>query len=134
MAHEDYKEMLAAQALNALEATEVRELEAHLQGCAECRSQLTEWEDTAATLAFASLEARLLKPSPELRGRILEAVRADATASGTTKPAEDGHRRQLSNVVPLKPPRWSSAQTWGLFDRLSSVAMILDPPELIREG
>ena len=110
MAHEDYKEMLAAQALTSLDAAEVRELEAHLQGCAECRSQLTEWENTAATLAFASLEARLLQPSPELRGRILKAVRADATTAGvTTKPDEDGHRRQASNVVPLKSPRWSSA-------------------------
>ncbi|MFN2511820.1 MAG: anti-sigma factor domain-containing protein [Pyrinomonadaceae bacterium] len=114
MAHEDYKEMLAAQALNALDAAEVRELKAHLHGCAECRAQLTEWENTAATLAFASQEVRLLQPSPELRGRILEAVRADATTAGvTTKPAEDGHRRQASNVVPLKPPRWSSAVAWG---------------------
>jgi len=114
MAHEDYKDMLAAQALNALEETEMRDLEAHLQSCAVCRSQLTEWEDTAARLAFASLEARVLEPSPELRGQILKAVRADATASGITKQAEDGHRRQASNVVPLKQsPRWSSAQTWG---------------------
>lgn len=114
MAHEDYKDMLAAQALNALEAAEVRDLEAHLQTCAECRSQLSEWEDTAARLAFASLEARILEPSPQLRGRILDAVRADVTARGTTKQAEDGHGRQLSNVVPLEqPPRWSSTQTWG---------------------
>jgi hypothetical protein len=111
MAHEDFKDMLAAQALNALEVAEVRDLEAHLQGCAECRSQLTEWEDTAATLAFASLEARLLEPSPQLRGRILEAVRAN----GPGKSAEDGYRPQASNVVPLKQhtPAWSSAQTWG---------------------
>ena len=79
MAHEDYKELLAAQALNALEAAEVRDLEAHLQSCAECRSQLSEWEDTAAALAFVSLEAGPLEPSPQLRGRILEAIRVDAT-------------------------------------------------------
>lgn len=111
MAHEDFKDMLAAQALNALEAAEVRDLEAHLQGCAECRSQLTEWEDTAATLAFASLEARIIEPSSQLRGRILEAVRAD----GPVKSAEDGYRPQASNVVPLKQhtTAWSSAQTWG---------------------
>lgn len=113
MAHEDYIDMLAVQALNALEAAEMRDLEAHLQSCAECLSQLSEWEDTAAGLAFASLEARPFEPSRQLRGRILEAVRADATARGTTKEAEDGHRPQPSNVVPLKQPRtWSSAQTW----------------------
>ncbi|MBA3356827.1 MAG: anti-sigma factor [Pyrinomonadaceae bacterium] len=128
MPHEDYKEMLAAQALNALEAAEMRDLESHLQSCAECRSQLSEWEGTAAGLAFASLEARPLEPSRQLRGRILEAVRADATgrgfqvgsplgvgARGTTKDGENSQRRpQPSNVVPLKQPRtWSSAQTWG---------------------
>ncbi len=126
MAHEDYKDLLAAQALNALEAAEMRGLEAHLQSCAECRSQLSQWEDTSARLAFASLEASPLEPSRQLRERILEAVRADATGRspqagsslgvgtlGTTKEAEDGDRLQPSNVVPLRQPRtWSSAQTW----------------------
>jgi anti-sigma-K factor RskA/putative zinc finger protein len=127
MAHEDYKEMLAAQALNVLEAAEMRDLEAHLRGCAECRLQLSDWEDTAAGLVFASLEATPLEPSPQLRGRILEGVRADATRRGpqsssslgvrtrdTAKEIEDGHRPQPSNVVPLKQARkWSSAQTWS---------------------
>jgi anti-sigma-K factor RskA len=114
MAHEDYQDRLAAHALSALEAAEARDLEAHLQSCAECRSQLSDWEETAARLAFASLEARLLQPSPQLRARILEAARADTSAGRPTKPAEDGHRRQPSNVVPLKQsPTWSSAQTWG---------------------
>ncbi len=127
MAHEDYKGMLAAQALNALEAAETRNLEAHLQSCAECRSQLSEWEDTATGLAFAGLEARPLEPSRQLRESILEAVRADATGRGlqagsplgvgtrgATTDAENGQRPQPSNVVPLKESRpWSSAQTWG---------------------
>ena len=106
--------MLAAQALNALEAAEVRDLETHLQSCGECRRELSAWEDTAATLAFTSLEGRLLEPSLQLRGRILEAVRTDATATRTPKHAGDGHPMQSSNVVPLKrTPTWSSAQTWG---------------------
>lgn len=106
--------MLAAQALNALDAAELRDLEAHLQSCAECRQQLSEWEETASGLAFASLEARPLEPSRQLRGRILEAIRADSKARGVSKEAKDGHRPQASNVVPLKRPgTWSSAQTWS---------------------
>jgi anti-sigma-K factor RskA len=126
MAHEDYKELLAAQSLNALEAAEARDLEAHLQSCAECRLLLSEWEDTAASLAFVSLEATRLQPSRQLRGRILEAIRVDATSQGPqtvgplragtrgkTNEAEDGHRPQPTNVVPLKrPATWSSTQTW----------------------
>lgn len=113
MVHEDYKEMLAAQALNALEAAEVRDLEAHLQGCPDCRWQLLEWEGTAAALAFVSLEDRRLEPSRQLRGRILEAIRVDTKAQ-SAKEIEDGHRPQSSNVVPLRRPKtWSSPQTWG---------------------
>ncbi len=114
MAHEDYQEMLAAQALNALDAAEVRVLEAHLQSCAECRSQLSDWEDAAAGLAFAALEATPLEPSPQVRARILEAIRTDTTTGSRAKEAADGHRLQDPNVVALKQTlRWSPAQTWG---------------------
>lgn len=76
--------------------------------------QLSEWEETAAGVAFVSLEARPLEPSRQLRGRILEAIRADAKARGVSKEAEDGYRAQPLNVVPLKRPgTWSSPQTWS---------------------
>jgi hypothetical protein len=75
---------------------------------------MSAWEDTAAGLAFASLEATPLEPSRELRGRILEAIRADATTHGTTRKAEAGHRPQPSNVTPFRQRRsWSSSGTWG---------------------
>ena len=114
MAHEDYKEMLAAQAISALDPAEVRVLEAHLQSCAECRSQLFDWEDAAAGLAFAALEARPLEPSPQVRARIVEAIQTDKTTGSRAKEATDGHRLHASNVVALKQTlRWSPAQTWG---------------------
>jgi anti-sigma-K factor RskA len=125
MAHEDYKDILAAQALDALDASERRELEAHLQSCAECRSQLAEWEDTAAALALTGLEKRPLEPSPQLRARILEEVRAEKSGTDShtagprrvasaTKPVGDGHQAQARNVLPLKRPGGRSfAQTWG---------------------
>lgn len=123
MTHEDYKDMLTAHALNALEAAESRDLEAHLRSCAECRSELSSWESAAARLAFAALEARPLEPSRDLRGRILAAVRADAVDPGrrplrvetrsTTKQTEDGNGPQSTNVVPLaRRQTWSSPQTW----------------------
>jgi type II secretory pathway pseudopilin PulG len=125
MAHENYKEMLAAHALNTLEAAESRDLEAHLRSCAECRAELFEWENTAARLAFASLEARAVEPSQQVRSRILAAVRADAMGQNPgavkqlevgkrspSKQAEDG-REQPSNVVPLtRSGVRSSGQRW----------------------
>lgn len=72
--HDDYNAMLAAHGLGALEAPEVRALETHLQNCAACRQEFAEWEATAATLA---LDAQPLAPSPQVKQRIIESVRAD---------------------------------------------------------
>ena len=51
MVHEDYKEMIPARALSALDAAEARALNDHLSDCAECRMEFEEWEATAAALA-----------------------------------------------------------------------------------
>lgn len=75
MVHEDYKELLAAKALDALDPADARSLDAHLQSCAECRGEMLEWEETAAFLAF---DAGRVEPSPELRQRILASVRVDS--------------------------------------------------------
>lgn len=112
MVHEEYKDMLAAQALGALEVAEVSDLETHLQGCSECRSELSSWEETAASLAFASLEERPLKPSPELRAHILEALRAEPRFQGAKK-TDDAQRQQSSSVVPLQPRVRPATYTWG---------------------
>ena len=82
LSHDDYKEMLAAHGLGALEVTEARELEAHLQHCADCRQELAEWQATAASLAFG---AAPIAPSPRVRDRIIDAVRAEGRHSANTK-------------------------------------------------
>jgi len=71
MAHDDYKEMIPAHALSALDAAEERALNEHLAECAECRRDLAEWEVTAASLA---LSADPKEPSPEVRARLLKSV------------------------------------------------------------
>ena len=48
MAHADYKEMLLAHALSALDASEAQALNEHLAGCPECRKELADWEKTAS--------------------------------------------------------------------------------------
>ncbi len=71
MAHDDYKQMLAAQSLGALDESEARTLEVHLASCEECRLEIGDWEETAA---FLALDAEPLQPSPELRARILSSI------------------------------------------------------------
>ena len=74
MVHEDYKAMMPAYALSALDAQEERVFSQHLSECAECRDELAEWENTAAALA---LSASTAEPSPQVRERIMSAVRAE---------------------------------------------------------
>ena len=67
MVHEDYKEMIPARALSALDTAEAQALNEHLKNCAECRKELHEWQTTAAALALGSNPA---EPSP----RVLDIV------------------------------------------------------------
>jgi len=93
--------MLAAQALNALDANDSQLLEAHLEDCADCRSQLSDLQNTAAYLAFAAIVAKPLEPAADVRARILQVVRSGSPGS---------------NVIPLdqkRPRTWTSAQAWG---------------------
>lgn len=129
--HEDYKEMIAAHALDALDAAEARELEAHLAECAECRAESDEWQETAGALAYAAPSA---KPSNELRSRILESVRAEGVRPSTRVAIKDDEKvkdsaaqssRTKSNVVPFEKPArrpWSAASKIGAL--AASVAFI----------
>ena len=78
MVHDDYKEMIPAHALSALDAADERALSEHLAGCAECRRDLAEWEATAASLA---LSAKPMEPSPEVRDKILNKIRSEKSPS-----------------------------------------------------
>ena len=66
MVHEEYKEMISARALSALDAAEAQVLNEHLENCAECRKELEDWQATAATLAIT---ADPVEPSPAVRER-----------------------------------------------------------------
>src|SRR2546426_4762367 len=78
MVHEDYKEMLAPHALDALDTADARAFEDHLGGCAECRAEVIDWRDTAALLAHTAPPSA---PSDELRARILSAAKQSTERS-----------------------------------------------------
>jgi anti-sigma factor RsiW len=78
MVHDDYKELIPAHALSALDAADERALNEHLAECAECRRDLAEWEATAASLA---LSAKPMEPSPQVREKLLTQIRAENSAS-----------------------------------------------------
>jgi anti-sigma factor RsiW len=82
---DDLHSLSAPYALDALSADERARFEEHLAGCDACRADLAGLNDAASSLAFA-VEGPA--PPAELRGRILDAARAEP-----------------SNVVPFRPRR-----------------------------
>lgn len=103
MVHDDYKEMIPAHALSALDAGDESALNEHLAGCAECRRDMAEWEATAASLA---LSAKPMEPSPEVREKLLTQIRAEKSGADQSAP----------NVLPFsRPPRtlWNSLGSFG---------------------
>jgi anti-sigma-K factor RskA len=104
MVHDDYKEMIPARALSALDTAEERALNEHLENCSECRKELEDWQATAAALSLASDPA---EPSPRVRERILSEVRKDLTA----------------NVIPFKStPR---RNIWSSFGSIGAIAAVV---------
>ena len=104
MVHEDYKEMIPAHALSALDAAEARALNDHLSECAECRMELQEWEATAATMAVSASPE---EPSPKVRERILSEVRNDLAAP---------------QVLPF---RSATRNIWSSFGSLGAMAAVI---------
>lgn len=112
ISHEEEKEMLAAHALGALDPVDARRVEEHLDACAECRAEMEEWRDTASALAYIAPAA---EPSPALRSRILESVRAESSSSQPLPGAAGEVKGEAvpSNVIPLPRAGWTRAQIFG---------------------
>jgi len=104
MEHQDYRELLVPHSLDALEVSEARELEAHLETCAECRAELIALRDGAALLAH---DAEPAEPRPDVRAQILESVRAEQTVNRAGAALTD-------KVVPLRPRANWNVWTMGL--------------------
>ena len=104
MVHDDYKEMIPARALSALDAAETRALNEHLDNCSECRKELEEWEATAAALAVTADPA---EPSPKVREQILKEIRSD---------------RSTPQVIPFKS---TSRNIWSSLGSLGAIAAVV---------
>jgi anti-sigma-K factor RskA len=82
----DAHDLTAAYALDALDPDEAEAYERHLSQCEECRAQLAELNEAAASLSFGAVAPA---PPARLRASILDAAAAERT-----------------NVVPLLRRRW----------------------------
>jgi anti-sigma factor RsiW len=82
---DDVHELSILYALDVLSTDERARFERHLPDCESCRTEIASLRETSTSLAYAPESPA---PPPELRGRILEAARAEGV-----------------NVVPLRPRR-----------------------------
>lgn len=86
-AHEELAALAPAYALDALDPAEREVFEAHLGHCLPCRSAVREFSAVGAAIGYS---APVAAPRPELRQRVLDAVRATVVP-----PAERGRVRPL---------------------------------------
>jgi anti-sigma-K factor RskA len=110
MAHEEYKEMLPALALSALDAEDQRALDQHLAECDECRRELADWENTASALALSVPPA---EPSAQVRDRIMRAVSAEN---------EKQPRQESSAASPVIEFPQGRRARWTAFGRVGAIA------------
>jgi len=87
----DWRELLGVYALGQLQGDEHVGLEAHLEGCAQCRAELALLEPVARMLPHADPERfeSAPQPPPELGARIA------ATIAGERRQAQTRRRRRL---------------------------------------
>jgi anti-sigma-K factor RskA len=104
MSHDEYKEMIPVRALSALDAADDRVLSNHLTECAECRSQLDDWQRTTAGLALSVTPA---EPSTQVRIRILAQLREEPPEPAAGK------------VIPFTS---SQRSIWSSFGSLGAIA------------
>jgi hypothetical protein len=107
--HADYQDILALAALDSVDdADDLRSLDAHLAACAVCRAELRELRDTAAALAF---DAPAVRPSPELRSRLLASLKRTPQERSGVREADERDTRDAtrrSNVVSFEEARRDS--------------------------
>lgn len=117
MTHEDYRELLAAHALTALDAADARALDTHLESCADCRAELSEWQETTALFA---LDAERLEPSAQLRDRILANLSTPSVAPGESRSVSAAE----SKVLAFERPEKRSRSSFGSFGAIAAMLVI----------
>lgn len=111
MEHQEYKELLAISALDALDGTDALHLEAHLKTCSECRVEIVELREAAGLLAYA---APTRAPGEQLRARILSAARAEGQTRQIGKPSN------VKSIAYSRKPVFSTQ-----FARIAAVLLLI---------
>jgi anti-sigma-K factor RskA len=71
-------ELLAAYALDCLDEGEMEEVTRHLAQCAQCRAELSAYQEVAALLPLGGV---LVEPPPDLKARLMAQVQSQSRAN-----------------------------------------------------
>jgi len=116
----EVEELLGGYALEALPEDEARRVEEHLRSCAEHRAAAAELRRTSALLPLTVEEG---DPSPELRARIIEAVKATpAEREAVGRPVQPA-REPRGTVAPIR--RIPTLRAWAARSSRLAVAAAL---------
>lgn len=127
MADESIHDLTAAYALDALDVEEEARYELHLAGCERCREELAELGDPVAALAYGT---RSPAPPPELRERILEAVRSERSNVVPIRrrlPVVLGAAAAIAATVAIVLGLWAASVASDLDRERSLLAILADP-------
>ncbi len=102
-----FSDLAASYALGALDADELRDFEAHMQDCADCRLEVDEYRAVSSLLAYAVPSQ---EPPPALRASILAKAKNSRTSPA---PSPEG------------PPGWLSAWRLGPATALLAAASLV---------
>lgn len=91
-AHDHIRELIAPVALGSATPAEEADVERHAASCHECRAELEALRGAATGLA---LEVPQLDPPPQLKARVMDAVRADGRARAVIA-SQSPRRRRLA--------------------------------------
>jgi len=106
-AHEQFADDLALYALGSLDGPELHTLEAHLEGCAECRREL---ELLRGDLSLIALTTTGPKPPARARQRLMAAIASEP-------------RLAPSQTAPVSTARPSSSESGSLWSRFAFPAL-----------
>ena len=127
MADELIHDLTAAYALDALDAEDEERYELHLTTCWSCREELDRLRDPVAALAHGVPSP---EPPPELRERILEAVRAERSNVVPIRrrlPAALGAVAAVAATVAIALGLWAASVSSDLDRERSLLAILADP-------
>jgi anti-sigma-K factor RskA len=107
----EHRDDAGAWVLGALPDDERRRFAAHLETCEVCRHEVAELQTVADTLPLAAPQ---VAPPPELKERIMSAVRAEAAVLEAAGPAADVAPVEAPAPVRERPPRERKKRRWSI--------------------